>query len=85
MKIKSSNTTPPTFPTSSLEIAAFLLASDIELLGYDRQDDGRLVFRFPASAEDSVAKYFAGASIPAIRFWSEIGRLKSIIFSGMSQ
>ncbi len=73
---------PPTFTTTSTDLAAFLLASDIELLGYDRQEDGRLVFRFAASAEDSVAKYFAGASIPAIRFWSEIGRLKSIIFPG---
>jgi len=73
---------PPTFTTTSIDLAAFLLASNIELLGYDRREDGRLVFRFPASAEDSVAKYFAGASIPAIRFWSEIGRLKSIIFSG---
>ena len=73
---------PPTFTTTSTDLAAFLRASDIELLGYDRQEDGRLVFRFPVSAEDSVAKYFAGASIPAIRFWSEIGRLKSIIFPG---
>lgn len=82
MNINSSKIAPSFFSTTSLEIAAYLLASDAEFLGYERSPDGRLVFQFPADCQALIPQYFAGEMVPAIRLWGEIKRLKSLVHAG---
>ena len=74
--------TQPELALTSIDLAAFLLACDFELLGYTRLPDGRISFRFPEGAKNLVPDYFAGECVPAIKFWDGLKRLKSIIHSG---
>lgn len=67
------------YSTASLELAAFLLANGLKLQAYSQLPNGQTVFDFDDSAESLVASYFSGAEVPAVRFWSELKRLKSII------
>ena len=78
------NSDPPKFTTTSTDLAAFLLCLDSEFLGAKRQPDGRVAFYFPDKSQELVAGYFSGQQVSAIRFFSELTRLKSLLHSGMS-
>ena len=81
MNINPSNTTPPHYSTTSLDLGAYLLAIGVEFFGYERRPDGNLLFQFHGVAGALVDAYFAGDEVPAIRFWSEIKRLKALVHS----
>jgi len=72
---------PPTFTTTSTDLAAFLLCLDSEFLGAKRQPDGKVAFHFPDKCQELVAGYFNGQKVSAVRFFSELKRLKSLLHS----
>lgn len=82
MKIKKPNLDPLPYITTSLDLSAFLLSLGIEFLGSERLPDGRMAFHFPHGSQDYADSYFRGELVPAIRFWSEIKRLKSLVHAG---
>ena len=78
-----SHSDPPTFTTTSTDLAAFLLCLDSKFLGAERQPNGRVAFRFPDKTQEHVAGYFNGQEVSAIRFFSELKRLKALLHSGL--
>ena len=70
-----------TYATTDIAISAFLLARGCEFLGSEKKTNGDIAFHFQPEAKSHVSGYLAGESVPAVRFWAEIRRLKQIIFS----
>ena len=66
------------YKTSELELASFLKAQGLKLLG--AQLKNRLVeFSFPASAESAVEDYFAGAQLSARELFEAHRSLRALI------
>lgn len=84
MNNENTNEYQPAFITTSTDLAAFLLCLDSEFLGAKRQQDGRIAFHFPNECQSLVAGYFNGQEVSAVRFFSELKRLKSLIHSGVN-
>ncbi|MGO9575895.1 MAG: hypothetical protein ACLPTQ_16395 [Terriglobales bacterium] len=66
------------YKTSELELASFLKAQGLKLLG--AQLKNRLVeFSFPASAENAIEDYFAGAQLSARELFEAHRSLRALI------
>lgn len=74
------------FRSSHFYLSAYLLAHGIELIDYDREDQGRVTFSFQDSKEliRLVNEFTFGsqALVDAPTFISAIKRLKSIVHDG---
>jgi hypothetical protein len=70
-------TTTDTYASSDLNAAAFLMARGHPLLGVERQERGRCVFRFPIGARDDVPGFMRNEPVPAWDFANALRALKA--------
>ncbi len=68
----------PTFQTTDLNLAAFLMARGHALVGVAR-DGPRRVFGFPETARDEAQGFYANATVPARAFANALRDLKTLI------
>ena len=76
----ASSSATPEHHTTDLDSAAFAVTRGQQLIRVERAANGRSTFVFPASAQQDIAAFYAGALVKAIDFGGALKMVKKAMF-----
>jgi hypothetical protein len=70
---------PPTYSTTTLAVAAFIMAHGVKLQGISRNDQGRVKFDFELRAQMLAQAYESGQGVVAKEYYKHLTQLRAMV------